>query len=298
MPLSPPGCRAAFEHAQTLHERSFCHLQLPHLQLDELCTRLRCSTHVLWLWLAIDPCTKILPVLQLGPRTQNAAHTLIHSLRQILAPGYLPLFTSDGLNLYFYALTAHFGQWLEVVQRGRRVRQWQVAAGLIYGQVKKSDRRRKLLRVTQVMRLGTQADLTLARASDGLLWTTQHCVYRAGESHGPSWGGSAGTSDLGHGEARPTTAGPPGMVASLLSFCASPRCPPDSTRAAARTRGPAGGATLPASYTSDGCGKSRSTMDCAGSALFSSAAGAMFQTVSVNTARTLPTQWQWVAWRR
>jgi hypothetical protein len=42
------------------------------------------------------------------------------------------------------------------------VRQWQVAAGLTYAQVKKSDRRRKLLRVTPVMRLGTQADLTLA----------------------------------------------------------------------------------------------------------------------------------------
>jgi transposase-like protein len=75
----------AGSHAQTLHERSFCNLQLPHLQLDELRTRLRCSTQVLWLWLAIDPLTKLLPVLQLGPRTQNAAHTLIHSLRQILA---------------------------------------------------------------------------------------------------------------------------------------------------------------------------------------------------------------------
>ena len=64
------------------------------------------------LWLAIDPRTKILPVLHLGARTQNAAHTLIHFLRQRLAPGCLPLFTSDGLNLYFYALTAHFGHWL------------------------------------------------------------------------------------------------------------------------------------------------------------------------------------------
>ena len=77
-------------------------------------------------------------------------------------PGCLPLFTSDGLNLYFYALTAHFGHWLEVGRRGRKVRQWQVATGLIYGQVKKNYRRRKLLRVTHVMRLGTQADLTVA----------------------------------------------------------------------------------------------------------------------------------------
>ena len=152
----------AGEHAQSLHEHFFCHLQLPYVQLDELRTRLRSHTHVLWLWLAIDPCTKILPVLHLGPRTQNAAHTVIHSLRQLLAPGCLPLFTSDGLNVYFYALTAHFGDWFVGSCRGRNVRQWRVAAGLIYGQVKKSYRQRKLVRVTHLMRLGTQADLIVA----------------------------------------------------------------------------------------------------------------------------------------
>ena len=93
----------AGQHAQTLHQRFFSHLRLPHIQLDELRTRLRSARQVLWLWLAIDPLTKILPVLYLGPRTQHAAHKLIHTLRQSLAPGCLPLFTSDGLNLYFYA---------------------------------------------------------------------------------------------------------------------------------------------------------------------------------------------------
>jgi IS1 family transposase len=150
------------EHAQALHERFFCHLWLPHVQLDELRTRLRSHTQVQWLWLAIDPRTKLLPVLQLGPRTQHMAHRVIHSLRQMLAPGCLPLFTSDGLNLYFYALTAHFGHWRQVCCRGRNMRQWQVAAGLIYGQVKKSYRRRKLVRVTHVMRLSTADDLTAA----------------------------------------------------------------------------------------------------------------------------------------
>src|SRR5260221_13471763 len=127
----------AGEHAHALHERFFFHLQLPHLQLHELRTRLRCAKQVQWLWLAIDPCTKILPVLQLGPRTQTMAHQLIHSLRESLAPGCLPLFTSDGLNLYFYALTAHFGQWLALCRRGQNVRRWQVEPGLIYGQVQK-----------------------------------------------------------------------------------------------------------------------------------------------------------------
>ncbi len=57
-------------------------------------------------------------------------------------------------------LAAHFGHWLQVGRRGRLGRRWQVAAGLIYGQVKKCYRRRKLIRVTHVMRLGTEAALT------------------------------------------------------------------------------------------------------------------------------------------
>jgi IS1 family transposase len=158
----------AGEHTQTLHEHCFRNLQFPHLQLDELRTRLRNAKQVLWLWLAIDPLTKILPVLQLGPRTQNAAHRVIHSLLQILAPGCLPVFTSDGLNVYFYALTAHFGHWRGVGRRGPKALRWQVAAGLIYGQVKKNYRRRKLVRVTPVMRLGTEADLKGALQRLGL----------------------------------------------------------------------------------------------------------------------------------
>ena len=39
----------AGEHAQTLHERFFVQLHLPHLQLGELRTRLRNAKQVLWL---------------------------------------------------------------------------------------------------------------------------------------------------------------------------------------------------------------------------------------------------------
>jgi IS1 family transposase len=208
----------AGEHAHTLHERFFFHLQLPHLQLDELRTRLRCAKQVLWLWLAIDPLTKILPVLQLGPRTQHLAHRVIHSLRQMLAPGCIPLFTSDGLNLYFYALTAHFGQWREVRCRGRKALRWRVAAGLIYGQVKKSYRRRKLVRVTHVMRLGTEDDLTVVLQGLGLSGRLNTAfIERVNLTirHGIA-------AHLGHRTAVSTPLSPFGVVASLLPFCASP----------------------------------------------------------------------------
>src|SRR5204862_7698283 len=49
----------AGKHAELLHEHSFRNLHIPHLQLDEIRTRLRRSTQGLWLWLAIDPCTKL-----------------------------------------------------------------------------------------------------------------------------------------------------------------------------------------------------------------------------------------------
>ena len=39
---------------------------------------------------------------------------------------------------------------------------WQVATNLTYGQVKKSYRQRKLVRVSQVMRLGTEDALKAA----------------------------------------------------------------------------------------------------------------------------------------
>jgi hypothetical protein len=110
-----------------LHERFFCHLRLPHLQLDELRTRLRSANQILWLWLAIDPLTKILPVLELGPRTQHMAHRVIHSLRLLLVPGCIPLFTSDGLNLSFYAALGSF--WTLAPGGSERTERASVAGG-------------------------------------------------------------------------------------------------------------------------------------------------------------------------
>jgi hypothetical protein len=80
----------------------------------------------------------------------------------------LRIFTSDGLNAYFSALTAHFGYWLK--EAGSKRKQWQVATGLLYGQVKKRYQLRKLVRVRQVIRLGTAPAFTesLAQAREGV----------------------------------------------------------------------------------------------------------------------------------
>jgi hypothetical protein len=70
------------------------------------------------------------------------ANNLIHGLCQALAPGCIPLFTSDGLDLYFYALTAHFGSWVTDPATGNSI--WHVAKDLICGQFVKHCRRHTL----------------------------------------------------------------------------------------------------------------------------------------------------------
>lgn len=128
---------------------------------------------MVWLWLAVDPLTKLIPVLHHGARTQDSAHAVVHDLQQRLAPGCIPVFTSDGLNLYFYALTAHFGQWMAGV--GRRAQRWQVAAGQIYGQVKKTYRRRNEVGVIHVMRWGGRQQLCAALQRLGLSGRLNTC---------------------------------------------------------------------------------------------------------------------------
>jgi hypothetical protein len=97
-----------------------------------------------------------------------------------------------------------------------------VAAGLISGQVKKSDRRRQLVRVTHVMRLGTEA--ALKDALQGLGFSGRlNTAFLERLNLTVRHGVSALARHLGHGEARSAAPHPPGMVASLFSFCASPR---------------------------------------------------------------------------
>jgi IS1 family transposase len=147
-------------HATSLHEQLFQNLKLLHIQLDELCTKTRQGANALWVWFAIDARTKVIAVLKVGPRTQPIAHAVVHALVKMLAPDCLPVFTSDGLKLYFYALTAHFGSWAE--SAGKRTRHWQVHAELLYGQLTKHYRRRRLIRVERRALLGSRDQLTKA----------------------------------------------------------------------------------------------------------------------------------------
>ena len=113
--------------------------------------------------------SKLLLAVHVGRRTQEGAHTLVHQTVKTLAQGCVPVFATDGLKLYFYALTAHFGTWLdpdrllpqagEAGQKHRSKKRkaiWQVNPDLQYGQVIKRYARRKLKSITRKILLGSQ----------------------------------------------------------------------------------------------------------------------------------------------
>ena len=98
-------------HAEKLHARLFQELLYGHIQLDELWAGLDHKGQEMWLWVATEARSKLIPVIAIGPRTLDMAMGVVHTLVGTMRPDCLPIFSTDGLKLYFYALTAHFGRW-------------------------------------------------------------------------------------------------------------------------------------------------------------------------------------------
>jgi len=114
-----------------------------------------------WVWAVVEATSKLVPVLKMGPRTLDLAYSVVHDLCQMLQPGCIPIFTSDGLMLYFYALTAHFGSWQQPNDSRKPV--WVIASAFLYAQLKKIHRRRRLVRLERHMLWGE-----LSQLKDGL----------------------------------------------------------------------------------------------------------------------------------
>jgi hypothetical protein len=77
----------------------------------EAIQRLSRSPH--WVWAAIDPVTKVLLTIEVGDRTLAMAQRVLHQVVQVLAPGWVPLFLTDGFTEYTTALLTHDGQWVQ-----------------------------------------------------------------------------------------------------------------------------------------------------------------------------------------
>ena len=70
-----------------------------------------------WVWTAMDPESKLLLVIEVGPRTLAMAQRVVHQLVQRLAPNCVPLFLTDGFKDYATALLTHFGSWMQPQRR-------------------------------------------------------------------------------------------------------------------------------------------------------------------------------------
>jgi IS1 family transposase/transposase-like protein len=144
------------DQGRKLHERFFTMQDMAHVQLDELWANVKHAQQDVWLWVVCDAKTKIAPVVQLGPRTQNMAYSVVHELKSRLKPNCVPVFSSDGLKHYFYALTAHFGEWL--IPNGSTKPSWLILPDFLYAQVIKHQKRFRLVDVEQRMIWGDPAE--------------------------------------------------------------------------------------------------------------------------------------------
>jgi hypothetical protein len=121
----------------------------------------------------MDPTSKLLVVVAVGSRTLAMAQRVVHQVTQVLAPGCVPLFVTDGLKDYTMALLTHCGYWMQPERRQDKgpmpKPRWMPLPALRYAQVVKSYRRRRLVGVTHRVVFGTRLAIEQVLAKCG--WT-------------------------------------------------------------------------------------------------------------------------------
>src|SRR5437879_10088887 len=121
----------------------------------------------------MDPTSKLLVVVDGGSRTLAMAQRVVHQVTQVLAPGCVPLLLTDGLKDYATALLPHFGQWMQPERRqakGPRPQpRWMPLPALLYAQVVKVYRRRRIVGVKHRVVFGPQLAIEQILSACG--WT-------------------------------------------------------------------------------------------------------------------------------
>ena len=164
----------AAEHLRAFSRYFLCDVHVEQLQLDELYAVLRdlkageisddeaiqrLERSPSWVWTAMDPQSKLLLVIDVGTRTLEMAQRVVHQVVQCLMPGSVPLCLTDGLKDYGTAFLAHFGQWMQPARRRDKgplpKPRWIPVPALLYAQVVKSYRRRRIIGVKYRVVFGT-----------------------------------------------------------------------------------------------------------------------------------------------
>lgn len=151
-----------------------CDVHVRQLQLDELYAVLRdlkagaisnneamerLERSPSWVWTAMDPDSKLLLVIDVGTRTLEMAQRVVHQVVKVLAPQCIPLCLTDGLKDYGTAFLSHFGSWRQPERRCDQgplpKPRWMPVPQLLYAQVVKSYRRRRIVGVKYRVVFGT-----------------------------------------------------------------------------------------------------------------------------------------------
>jgi len=178
----------AAEQLRAFSASCLCDLHLEQLQLDELYAVLRelkagaisddeaikrLERSPSWVWTAMDPTSQLLVVIDVGTRTLAMAQRVVPQVPQVVASGGVPLFLTDGLKDDATALRSHVGQWMHPERRqakGPRPKpRGMPLPELLYAQVVKTYRRRRLVGVTHRVVFGTRLAIEQVLARCG--WT-------------------------------------------------------------------------------------------------------------------------------
>jgi IS1 family transposase len=180
----------AAAHLQAFSQYFLHDVRVTQVQLDELYALLRAvkagemsaaaalqrlERSPRWVWVAMDPVTKLLLARDVGVRTLAMAQRVVHQVVQVLALDCVPLFLTDGFKEYATALLTHYGAWVQPARRQATgpvpKPRWRPLPQLLYAQVIKTVRRRRLVRVTQRVVFGTLEAIQQVLAAQG--WQIQ-----------------------------------------------------------------------------------------------------------------------------
>jgi IS1 family transposase len=176
----------AAEHLQAFSHHFLHDMHVNQVQLDELFALLsamkdgevneaeaitRLERTPQWVWVALDPESKVLLAIDVGDRTLAMAQRFVHHVAQVLAPDWAPLFLTDGFREYLTALLTHYGDWVQPPRRQDKgplpKPRWMPRPQLLYAQVIKTVRRRRLVRVSHRVVFGTLEAVNAVLAQHG-----------------------------------------------------------------------------------------------------------------------------------
>jgi hypothetical protein len=114
---------------------------------------------------------KLILAADVGDRTLAMAQRLVHQVTLVLVPHCAPLFLSDGFREYLTALVTHYGCWLQPERRRDKgpqpIPRWMPLPELLYAQVVKRYRRRRIVEIKHRIIFGTAETIESILAKRG-----------------------------------------------------------------------------------------------------------------------------------